>query len=228
MALKRTYPHLTMIKDRDSQQALRLLFDRIFDLEALLTQTQADLSVAQDTISSQTTSISNMKRDINLIAMPAGEEIPTPVPGGEGGGIEVEDPGGVDDGQGASGCAANTGTGHVDPALPRNMVTAGMIICGTAAEWATLMDPVADQATLDAEAEHMIWRMIWHLNTQGFTAGRQRNPSGLISKDKVTVQIYGAYRAYDVLALNPPSDFMTSHCIQVFPADYVADGGIAD
>jgi hypothetical protein len=220
-----------MVKDRDSQQALRILFDRIFDLESLVLDAQSALSAAQATIDEQTASLTALRKKVTLIEAPAGTIQPTPMPEGgsvEPGGSEGGVPGDVDDGQGAQGCSQAGSNGHVDATLPRNMVTAGMIICGTAVEWAVLMDPAPDETTREAEAEQMLGRMIWHLNTQGYIAGRQRNPSGLISKDKLTVQIDGVFRAYDVLSLNPAPDYMTSHCIQVFPADYVVDGGIPD
>ena len=42
--------------------------------------------------------------------------------------------------------------------------------------------------------------MIWHLRLAGFQANRQRNPSGLISNDKLTINI-GGWHVYDVMSL---------------------------
>ena len=39
--------------------------------------------------------------------------------------------------------------------------------------------------------------MIWHLKLAGFEAGRQKNPSGAISGDKLTVFLEGKWVAYD-------------------------------
>jgi hypothetical protein len=140
-----------------------------------------------------------------------------------GGGVE----GGTDDGLGAQGCSQAGSDGHVTGSL--TAVLAGQIVCGTANEFPSLTAITADQATRDANAVQLLERMIWHLAQAGFTAGRQINPSGLTSGDKLTVQIEGEYRAYDVFTdADNFATVMQVHMNQVFPADYSADAGISD
>lgn len=140
-----------------------------------------------------------------------------------GGGVE----GGTDDGLGAQGCEQAGSDGHVTG--PLTAVLAGQIVCGTGNEFASLKAATSDQATRDANSVQLIQRMIWHLQQAGFTAGRQQNPSGAISNNKLTVQVEGVFRAYDVLvAANDFTQPMGTGMSQVFPASYVADSGIAD
>jgi len=49
-----------------------------------------------------------------------------------------------------------------------------------------------------AAAAELLRRAIWHLHLAGYQSGRQRNPSGAISNDKLTIAIDGAWRAYDI------------------------------
>lgn len=66
---------------------------------------------------------------------------------------------------------------------------------------------------------------IWRLNKIG-VAGRQRNPSGAISEDKLTVVLSdGKVHAYDLYGLQTPLSFSFS---EVFPADMVEDAGLPD
>jgi hypothetical protein len=136
--------------------------------------------------------------------------------------------GDVDDGLGAQGCASCGTTGHVSAGAPLTAVTAGQIVCGTAQEFPNLVAATKNQATRDKNALELLLRMIWHLQQAGFTAGRQRNPSGVVSEDKLTVQIEGAFRAYDVFQGVDFSSQMPVQMNQVFPPDYVASAGKAD
>lgn len=145
----------------------------------------------------------------------------TSTPGGDGA------EGGTDDGLGSQGCQSAGSDGHVTGSL--TAVLAGQIVCGTGNEFPALKAVTGDQATRDSNAVQLLRRMIWHLQLAGFTAGRQVNPSGLTSGDKLTVQIEGEMRAYDVFT--DADNFaipLTTHMNQVFPADYLADSGIAD
>jgi hypothetical protein len=49
-----------------------------------------------------------------------------------------------------------------------------------------------------ALAEQLLLRTIWHLHLAGYEAGRQRNPSGAISVDKLTVLANGSWMAVDI------------------------------
>jgi hypothetical protein len=55
---------------------------------------------------------------------------------------------------------------------------------------------------------------------------RQRNPSGLISKDKVAIFISGSWHVYDIFSLGATQLGMAWN--EVFPANPVADSGIPD
>lgn len=230
---KNSYPHLEGIKDLSTQRTIKLLWDKAFGHDTQVSDLQAQLKAAQATIDGHVSTISSMQTDINRISIAnstagvakGGKLVPPGAPstGGSGGSS-----GGTDDGLGAQGCTQAGSTGHVTAGTPLTAVTAGQIVCGTANEFSSLLAPVVDQATRDANALELLERMIWHLQLAGFTAGRQRNPSGVLSTDKLTVQIDGVMRAYDVMSLTDYTLPLTSHMVQVFPASYVVDGGTPD
>jgi hypothetical protein len=103
-----------------------------------------------------------------------------------------------------------------------------MIVCGTAHEFSSLLLPVVDQPTRDANVLELLGRMIYHLQLAGFAAGKQRNPSGLVSTDKLTVQQGTTWWAYDVFSLVPFDQPLSTQMIPVGGANTVADGGIPD
>lgn len=141
----------------------------------------------------------------------------TPTPGG---------PGPDDGGAGAAGCAAAGSDGHATGTLTAEL--AGQIVCGTGNEFPALKLAAVDQTTRDANQLELLLRMIWHLNQAGFTAGRQQNPSGIVSGDKLTVQVGAVFFAYDVFEGVPFNVDMPTQMLQVFPANYVAEAGTAD
>jgi len=108
------------------------------------------------------------------------------------------------------------GGGHVGPG-PLSEARAEQVVYHTANEFPNLMTV--------AGSEELLRRMIWHMHLAGYQAGRQRNPSGVISNDKLTILINGAWHAYDVFGLQDP---LTVHFTEVYPASYVPDGGIPD
>jgi hypothetical protein len=69
--------------------------------------------------------------------------------------------------------------------------------------------------------------MIWHLQRAGFTAGRQQNPSGRISGDKLSVVVDGILRVYDVVSTTDTGR-LDVHFDEVPAPIYVADPGIPD
>lgn len=85
----------------------------------------------------------------------------------------------------------------------------------------------SDQAATDAATE-LLGRTIWHLQQAGFQAGKQRNPSGLISGDKVTIQIEGAWHIYDIFSLGFAGRATTVQFVELTGADTVPDSGIPD
>ena len=144
---------------------------------------------------------------------------------GGGGGEEL--PGGGDGGGGQIGCEAAGPTGHDSGGL-LNAVRAGQIVCGTFHEFVALLNPAPDAETRQANLEELLRRAIWHLKQGGFTAGRQQNPSGVISKDKLTVVVDGVTRAYDVFTGVDPSAVVPYHMSEVAPPHLVDDEGIPD
>jgi hypothetical protein len=96
-------------------------------------------------------------------------------------------------------------------------------VIGTGNEFPSLV-----KANTDAAGEQLMLRMIWHLKLAGFTAGRQKNPSGAISPDKLTVILTdGAQHVYDVFSTTPtgPGDV---HFNEVPLPNLQPDPGIPD
>lgn len=217
---KRIYPHVQGIKDDPTRKTIRLLWDKMFSATEGLNAAQNDLRTANGTIVELQGHVTKLQKQIiqasaSSTVTPKNTNFNTTPPN-------------VDDGLGAQGCATNTGTGHVDPSLPLDPVTAGMIVCGTALEWSALVEPAVDQPTRDANQAELLERIIWHLNLAGYTAGRQQNPTGVISGDKITILIEGNLRAYDVFQGAAFDQFIVTHMIQVWPPVQINDGGTPD
>lgn len=222
--------------DQPTPQNLRALWDRIHTLTDQLTEAQAMITEQADTIADLQTELTTTtaRADEALLSVgrpidPVSIAIPVPGPGGN--------EGGVDDGLGAQGCSQALDDGHVPPGSPLTPITAGMIVCGTGREigagWSgpALRAPTATLAQRLTNAEELLRRMIWHLNTAGFLAGRQNNSATTVrfSNDKLTVQIDGVFRAYDTMgAYDDFTSTIQTRMAQVFPARYIADAGIAD
>lgn len=222
-----SYPHVQEITDWPTRQTITLLWQRV-------TKLAADLASAQTTITQQAASITALQSALSSTSKVAQEALitagqATETEGGSGG-----TPGGggavgcPDDGLGAQGCAQRGADGHVAPGTPLTAITAGQIVCGTAAEFPALVAPTANQLDRDANQAELLLRIIWHLNLAGFTAGRQKNPSGVISGDKLTVQIAGAFIAYDVFQGVDFGTFLPTHMIKVCPASYIPEPGTPD
>ncbi len=209
---------------------MRLLWDRINELEGLITAANTTITAQAATLATLQTQQAKTELKASEALITAGQQVGitgTPVgttgPGGTAGG--------TDDGFGAQGCSEALDDGHVPPGSPLTAVTAGMIVCGTGREYSALKAVTVDLATRQTNANELIERMVWHLLQAGFEAGRQNNSAtGVrISNDKITVKIDGSYRAYDVMGSY--DDFTTpiqTRMGQVFPARYIASAGIAD
>ncbi|MFN7916091.1 MAG: hypothetical protein U0Q55_12200 [Vicinamibacterales bacterium] len=122
-----------------------------------------------------------------------------------------------------------TENSHHVGAGPLTMVRAEQVINATADEFPDLRTARPTTAEAGAAATELLLRMIWHLQHAGFQAGRQKNPSGAISGDKLTVFADGAWHAVDVFydygAAGVPVKVIFW---EVFPASPLADGGIPD
>jgi hypothetical protein len=102
------------------------------------------------------------------------------------------------------------------------------LICGTGNEFSALKNATATQAQRDANQEELLLRMIWHLKQGGFSAGRQQNPSGAISGDKLTVVVDAVLRAYDVFPGVAFSAPLTTQMLEVAPPVMVDVPGTPD
>lgn len=229
-ALKRQFPHVDQVEDWAAKQTIRLLWDRIFDLEGRLQSAEANVRQLTETSNTQDATLANARRDIDA----ALAQIQ---------GLAAEASGLVgwsDLGEGAAGCAAPYATGHPGGTVDLTAEEAGKVVCGTGTEWASLCAIAADAATRTANNVEFIERCIWHLQQAGFTAGRQRNPSGIISVWHLSV--YVLLNA-DVGTPNPPRlacyrvvgyEEYTAVMVPVFdfhdPTDagYEVSAGIAD
>lgn len=227
-ALPRVYPHVADVADWPAQQSLRLNWDRTHDLEARLQAAEATITalVAGHNTNETAVAAATAKAQSALaLAQVPGKPPTSDTSGGGGGGGDL--PGGGDGGAGNIGCQAAGGTGHDTGGL-LNAIRAGQIVCGTGHEFPALLNPVATSAERDANLEEMILRMIWHLHQAGFTAGRQKNPSGAISKDKLCVVVDGVTRAYDIFTGVDPSQPVPTHMNEVAPANLQDDAGLPD
>jgi len=225
MTRTRTYPHVAQIGDFPTQQTVRLLWERVMAMEETLTAQASTIQQQAGTIQTLQTQVTRTARDAREALITAGQAVGVEgVSGGGGGG------GGCpDDGLFAAGVAAAPATGHPAGGLPLDAQTAGKIVGGTGQEFSSLLAATVNLAARESNADALIRRMIWHLNQYGFVAGRQQNPSGLISKDKVAVTIGGTAFAYDVLSsLNAYTVPMTVTGGRVCPANLQSDAGLPD
>ena len=145
---------------------------------------------------------------------------PAPISGGGGGGGSTGGGGGS-----TGGCRTGT-SGHQSGALTTELAKA--IVFGTGAEYPCLTATFnTDEAATDA-AEQLLRRMIWHLQLAGFGSARQKNPSGLISKDKLNIYIGGQWHTYDVFRLGYAGVASDITFNEVTPPNPIPDGGIPD
>jgi hypothetical protein len=223
--IKRIYPHVSGIGDWAARMSVRMLWDRVFDLEERLQAAEANIktiAAAVNTINTRVDAVEKIAKQAFALAQTPATSPPLPGDPASGG-----DPPCPDDGEANAGVADAPGSGHVG-VVPLDAYNAGRIIGGTANEFPLLLAPTADDATRDSFMEELLRRMIWHLQLAGFTSGRQRNPSSAISKDKLTIEIGGETVAYDCFTGVDHTQAIPVHADRVCPADYVADPGIAD
>ena len=123
-----------------------------------------------------------------------------------------------------------TGTsGHLGPG-PLTADRARQVVFGTASEFPGLLAVFSTDAEAVAAADQLLLRTIWHLQLAGYQAARQRNPSGLISSDKMNIFIDGAWQLYDIFSLGYAG---RATYVQFFKMDAggaspVPSGGIPD
>lgn len=223
--LKRQYPHVDTVTDFSTQQSLKLLWDRVFSLQEQLTAAQATITTLTDSHNTNETILQRAARDAREALAQVQVSDPTAPTG--------TDPKGADDkpddgGQADAGFSAGLPSGHDSGGL-LTALRAGQIAGGTFNEFAALRNPTATVEERLTNAEEMIRRMIWHLQKAGFEAGRQKNPSGRISKDKLAVTVDGVSIAYDLfIDLEGFTTQMRGHMGSVGKGNMQSDAGIAD
>jgi hypothetical protein len=221
------YPHLKQIKDADAQAATRILYDRIFQVEQLIAGTggvTSQIAAVSAQQAQQAAAVQTQITQLSVASTGTSVALGGAFPSGGGGST----PGGGGGGGQSSDCTGAPGTGHI-PAGELTYTRFVQIVCGTGTEWAQYRAPVATVAIRQANAENLIERMIWHLQQGGFNAGRQRNPSTAISRDKLACVILTETRAFDMFRdYDNNTITMQVGPNEVFPADLVASSGISD
>jgi hypothetical protein len=118
-------------------------------------------------------------------------------------------------------------SGHIGPG-PTTVDRVRQVVFGTATEFPRLTSPRNSDAESEAAGTELMLRMIWHMKLVGFDAGRQRNPSGTISPDKLTVFADGGWRTYDVFSSRPAGVPLDVHFDDVCRADATCPNRIVD
>jgi hypothetical protein len=112
---------------------------------------------------------------------------------------------------------------------PLSYERAEAIVHATGEEYSYLRAPRSSESEAIGASEELLLRIIWHLKLGGFDAGRQRNPSGAISNDKLTIFINGSWHAFDVfLDLGHAGQATQTIFYEVSPPGPVGTDGIPD
>ncbi len=216
------YPHVSSIQDVPTQSSLRLVWDQLRNHNKQVEEMQATIDALSATLAAVGNTANSALQQTTITQLRV-------VQAQQAAGTNTPSEGGTnDDGKGAAGCASAGADGHVAADTPLTLETAGMIVCGTGNEFPALLAPAVDQPTRDANEAELLGRVIWHLQLAGFQAGGQRNPSGLVSGDKITVLVGTVWWAYDIFSINPFDEPFTMHMIPVGSPNTVADSGIPD
>ncbi len=117
---------------------------------------------------------------------------------------------------------------HVGPG-PLTEDRAAEVAMATFIEYSHLSHRTNTVEEKSAASEQLLLRTIWHLQLAGFQSGRQRNPSSLISKDKLTVNLNGIWEAYDLfMDWDVPDQETRPIFYYLGQGTHVPSGGIAD
>jgi hypothetical protein len=116
---------------------------------------------------------------------------------------------------------------HVGPG-PINASRASQVVFATAREFPNLTQVFGSEGEAVGAADQLLRRTIWHLQLAGFNAARQKNPSGAISSDKISIFIDGGWHCYDIYSLGVAGRATTVQFIEVPLPNPQADGGIPD
>jgi hypothetical protein len=117
---------------------------------------------------------------------------------------------------------------HVGPG-PLSTQRAQQVVEATGREFPQLLAAYGSGGEKAAATDELLQRVIWHLQLAGYQAGRQRNPSGAVSLDKLTIFLDGQWRAFDIFTdWDIPGRETRILFIEVFPASYIASSGLPD
>jgi hypothetical protein len=199
------YPQVGMVTDPAAQQTIRLLWDRVQKIQA----DHDTLQAAHDTLATSVTTLTaasaatmRQVQAFRVVATPpATRGVPPPDTGGTTPPVVTGGPDTTD-------------------------VLA--IINATAAQYSNLTQIFDTDDAATAAAQELLLRIIWHLQVGGFNAGRQKNPSGAISNDKITVFLAAAWHAYDIFTLGYAGHATTVHLFEIGGPNTVPETGIAD
>jgi len=112
---------------------------------------------------------------------------------------------------------------------PLTAARAEQVVNATGNEHAGLRAPRSSDSAAVAASEELLLRIIWHLQLAGYQAGRQKNPSGAVSNDKLTIFHDGGWHAYDVFFDYGRAGVETRVIfLEVFPANPQENSGIPD
>jgi len=119
------------------------------------------------------------------------------------------------------------GSGHI-PAGGPTEDRAKQVVLGTGKEFPELIRIFGSEGEAVGAADQLLRRTLWHLQLAGFQAAGQKNPSGAISSDKITVMINSVWRVFDIYSLGIAGRATTVQWIEItganpFPRPVIPD-----
>ena len=119
------------------------------------------------------------------------------------------------------------GSGHI-PAGGSTEDRAKQVVLGTGKEFPELTRIFGSEGEAVGAADQLLRRTLWHLQLAGFQAAGQKNPSGAISSDKITVMINNVWRVFDIYSLGIAGRGTTVQWIEItganpFPRPVIPD-----
>jgi hypothetical protein len=116
---------------------------------------------------------------------------------------------------------------HVGPG-PLSADRAKEVVLATSREFPHLIQVFGSEQEATDAAKELLERTIFHLQLAGFQAGKQRNPGGPISGDKVTITIDGSVRVFDIYSLGSANRATTVQFLEITGANPVEFAGLPD
>lgn len=110
------------------------------------------------------------------------------------------------------------------PAL--TLESAKQIIQQTAKDYPFLIQEFDNDGDANVACIELLRRCIYRLSKAGYSASRQRNPSGAISNDKLCLTLGHGWIAIDIMSIGYAHHATTMNWTEVTPANPVPDTGI--